>query len=89
MIQLWTCKFTEHDLESWTTSAETLWLMEQEQLENDLETDVEIERQMARAEVVGDAECPWPWYADDPCVVIVPHIVVAEMKAFRTTCNGK
>lgn len=41
----------------------------------ELESDERREHTLARAEVFGEAECPWPWYADRPYEVQEPEVI--------------
>lgn len=40
----------------------------------ELEVDQERERVLARREVLGRGECPWPWYADAPLAIEEPEV---------------
>lgn len=51
--------------------------------------DVETERAMARAEVLGEAEAPWPWYADPPCEVQEPETVPPEETVYTPSDRVK
>lgn len=59
---------------------EAAWIEEQwreaqrQQAEWQLEEDLETEHQLARDYVCGCSECPWPWYADEPCEMQEPEV---------------
>lgn len=51
------------------------WLMALAWEESEREADEYQERRLARSLVLDENECPWPWYADDACIVIEPEVI--------------
>ena len=67
MIQIFTCD--SHDLSA------GLWPdMAREERERNLELDLAREATLARLEALGEAKCPWPWYAEAAIEVCEPEV---------------
>lgn len=47
---------------------------EQERLQYELEEDLRTERELALKHLSGELDCPWPWYAAEPCAEIEPQV---------------
>ncbi len=50
-------------------------LMEREERRHNFEQDTEQEQLLARQHAFGEADCPWPWYADEPSETEQPEII--------------
>lgn len=48
---------------------------EEQYVRYEAELDLEHERELGRAWLSGEGECPWPWYADRPYAVQRSKIV--------------
>ena len=68
------CTYSEFELEMGMRWATVNYLMEQDQLRYNFERDQQTEQQLAREHVLGDLDCPWPWYADPPSDVQEPEV---------------
>jgi len=60
------CRYSEWELELGMHASTLDWLVEKAEREHNLEADLEHEHKLGRAWLLGDSDCPWPWYADRP-----------------------
>lgn len=61
--------FCTPDPEAWAEREAEL-----HRLEHELEADKDNEVRLGRLHVLGELDCPWPWYAEDPWVVQDPEV---------------
>jgi hypothetical protein len=75
----WRCShghvYSDFEMEMGMTFAQADAMMEEQRLEYELDQDLKTERKLARKYVLGEADCPWPWYADAPIEVQKPEII--------------
>lgn len=69
-------QFTAWECEMGMTQGTMDYLMELQELEHNFEADTAHEEELARCHVLGDLECPWPWYADAPSITQDPEVIV-------------
>lgn len=76
----WTCShgchYSDEEMEIGVSFAYLDALMEAEERWYNLEKDLALEEKLARQHVLGELDCPWPWYADEPCIIQEPQIFV-------------
>jgi hypothetical protein len=74
----WTCShgctYSEEEMEMGMKMSTMHWLMAQDEARHHLEADQAREIELRRAHVAGEAECPWPWYADPPIEIQEPEV---------------
>ena len=65
--------FCPRDLEErWFVHLAAEYELEHAQWE--IEQDIDHEQSLALQHVYGELDEPWPWYADEPCVVVKPQV---------------
>ena len=67
-------EYTEWDLELGMRQIDLDAIMEAKWRRYQLEQDLAHEEELARQHVYDELDCPWPWYANDPNVVIEPQV---------------
>lgn len=51
------------------------FLMEHQEREHNYAADTAHEEELARMHALGELECPWPWYAEEPVIEVEPEIL--------------
>lgn len=63
-------RYTAFECEMGMTFAAMEAEMVEQEAEWNFNSDINREVNLARRSVLGELDCPWPWYADDPTEVI-------------------
>ena len=75
----WRCShgylYSDLEMEMGMTFAAMEALQREEEEQYNLEHDQRQEEKLARQHVLGELDCPWPWYADAPFEVQEREII--------------
>lgn len=72
-------RFTALEAEMGMTQGTMDFLMEQQEREYNYAADTAREEELARMYALGQLECPWPWYADEPVVEVESEIIYPDV----------